>query len=255
LERTEEHAISEEEWRPADGHDDGPQPAVEELPDLAAPEILIRSEEMLATDVILDARIAPLLDSAFALPRPSVEAILWVTVIAVALLARVASLTNNPFSAAEGQRAYAAWQFVDGQSARVNGALWGPFPFLINAFSFFLFGTRDAVARLGPALAGFALVPVCWWLRPYLGRWGALGVAAMLALSPTLVYGARQVTGIPWILLATIGLFICIHRLAEAPATTGTLAVGGIAVAFLIGSGPSGLTMRCRCRLRSMQQR
>jgi uncharacterized protein (TIGR03663 family) len=245
MERTEEHAIGEEAWRLADDHGDSLQPAVEESPDLPPPpEYMTPDDNALAEEVATaEPHVAPLLDSAFVLPRPSAEAILWVAVIAVALLTRIASLTNNPFSAAEGQRAYAAWQFMDGQSARVDGALWGPFPFLANALSFFLFGTRDAIARLGPALAGFALVPVCGWLRPYLGRWGALGVAAMFALSPTFVYGARQVTGIPWILLATIGLFLCIFRLAEAPATTGTLAVGGIAVAFLIGSGPSGLTM------------
>ncbi|MGI8691208.1 MAG: flippase activity-associated protein Agl23 [Thermomicrobiales bacterium] len=186
---------------------------------------------------------APLLESGFALPRPTLESILWAVVILSALLVRVASLTNNAFGAAEAQRAYAAWQFVDGQSARVDGALWGPFPFLINAVFFFLFGARDAIARLGPALAGIAIVPICWWLRPWFGRWGALGVAAMLALSPTFVYGSRHVSSIPWIVLAAFALFLCVLRLADERATTGTLAVAGVAIAFLIGSGPSGLTM------------
>src|SRR5437016_1145919 len=178
-------------------------------------------------------------DSGFVLPRPSLETILWIVVIASAVLVRLASLTNNPFSAAEAQRAYAAWQFADGQSSRVDGGLWGPFPFLINGLFFFLFGARDGIARLGPALAGIAIVPVCWWLRPHLGRWGALGTAAMLALSPTFVYGSRQVTGMPWVALAALGLFICLLRLAEERAPAATLVVGGIAVAVLIGSGPT----------------
>ncbi|MDQ2785470.1 MAG: 6-bladed beta-propeller [Chloroflexota bacterium] len=186
---------------------------------------------------------APLLESSFALPRATLESVLWVVVILSALLVRVASLTNNAFGTAEAQRAYAAWQFVDGQGARVDGALWGPLPFLINTVFFFLFGARDAIARLGPALAGIAIVPICWWLRPYVGRWGALGVAAMLALSPTFVYGSRHLSGIPYVLLAALALFLCVLRLADARATTGTLAVAGIAIAFLIGSGPSGLTM------------
>ncbi len=193
--------------------------------------------------VVVEPDAASLLESSFALPRPTLESILWAIVLLSALFVRIASLTNNPFSAAEAQRAYAAWQFVDGQSARVDGALWGPLPFLINGLFFFLFGTRDAVARLGPALAGIAIVPICWWLRPYFGRWGALGVAAMFALSPTFVYGSRHVSGIPWIALAALALFICLLRLADERATTGTLVIAGIAVAFLIGSGPSGLTM------------
>jgi uncharacterized protein (TIGR03663 family) len=250
VETTEEHLISEEERTPHIIPDGGPQPTREDLPygqwpDLPLPEYDVSPEaETPPSGIpIVEMQSAPLLESGFILPRPSLEVILWVAVIAAALLVRLASLTNTPFSAAEAQRSYAAWQFVDGQSARVDGALWGPLPFLINGLFFFLFGARDAIARCGPALAGVALVPICGWLRPYLGRWGALGVAAMFALSPTFVYGARQVSGIPWILLATVGLFICILRLAERPATTGTLVIGGIAVAFLIGSGPSGLTM------------
>jgi len=194
-------------------------------------------------DVVAASKDAPLLATRIALPAPSAEMLLWIVAIGAACMARIASLTNNPFSASEAQRAYAAWQFVDGQSARVDGALWGPLPFLINAVFFFLFGTQDAIARLGPALAGIAIVPICWWLRPWFGRWGALGVGAMLALSPTFVYGSRHVSGIPWVLLAALALFICMLRRADKHAATGILAVAGIAIAFLIGSGPSGLTM------------
>jgi len=194
-------------------------------------------------NVVAAPQDAPLFATRITLPTPSVEMLLWIVVIGAACIARLPSLTNNPFSTAEAQRAYAAWQFVDGQSAQVDGALWGPVPFLINAAFFFLFGAREAIARLGPALAGIAIVPLCWWLRPWFGRWGALGVAALLALSPTFVYSSRQVSGIPWVLLAALALFLCLLRLADERATTGTLAVAGIAIAFLIGSGPSGLTM------------
>jgi len=173
---------------------DGSQPIEADLPDLPPPPASIARDEMPVEPnrvMIAEPDTAPLLESGFALPQPTLESVLWAVVILGALLVRVASLTNNPFSAAEAQRAYAAWQFVDGRSARVDGALWGPLPFLINGLFFFLFGARDAVARLGPALAGVAIVPICWWLRPWFGRWGALGVAAMLAFSPTFVYGSR----------------------------------------------------------------
>ncbi len=249
METTEQQAreIDDEGRRPPILPGDGPQPGEDDLLDVPpAPERIVWQEmptEAATDTIVTESDSAPLLESGFALPHPTLEAILWVVVILSALLVRIASLTNNPFSAAEAQRAYAAWQFVDGQSARVDGALWGPLPFLINGLFFFLFGARDTVARLAPALAGVAIVPICWWLRPWFGRWGALGVAAMLALSPTFVYGSRQVTGIPWVVLAALALFLCVLRLADERATTGTLVVAGIAVAFLIGSGPSGLTM------------
>ncbi len=221
---------------------DGPQPPPDASLELAGSPHAVAVTELEIGPLVDEVHPAPLLESSLALPRPTPEALAWLGVIAAALIARLASLTNSPFSAAEAQRAYAAWQFADGQRAVVDGALWGPLPLVIDALLFFLFGARDIIARLGPALAGVALVPLCWLLRPYLGRWGALGVAAMLALSPTFVYGARQVSGVPWAALAAFALFLCILRLAERPATTGLLMVAGIAVAFLIGSGPAGLT-------------
>jgi len=245
LETSEQQAIGSEQWHTPALPGDEPQPTTDDRtdtpinPDGVPPEAMPHAAAMMVA--VPDS--APLLESSFALPRPTLEAVLWVIVILSALLVRVASLTNNAFGTAEAQRAYAAWQFVDGQSARVDGALWGPLPFLINGIFFFLFGARDAIARLGPALAGIAIVPICWWLRPYFGRWGALGVAALLALSPTFVYGSRHLSGIPWVALAVLALFICVLRLADERATTGTLAVAGIATAFLIASGPSGLTM------------
>ncbi len=243
METTEQHAIREDEGRHRAPLIDGDtlRDGVNDRPDLP-PSPIARAEVRDA--VAVDPAAAPLLDSGFALPRLTIESALWIVTLIATLLVHLASLTNNPFSIAESQRAYAAWQFADGQSAHVDGALWGPLPFLINTIFFFLFGARDAVARLGPALAGVALVPLCWWLRPHLGRWGALGVAMMLALSPTFVYGSRQVTDIPWIVLAALGLFICVLRLAEdRPATTAPIIVGGVAVAALVCSGPQGLTM------------
>ncbi len=249
METTEQQAqaINDEERRATVMPDDEPPPAEGDLAALPPPpDGAIAAEEAIpqaAAPVVAEPAAAPLLESSFALPRPTLESVRWVVAIASAVLVRLASLTNNPFGAAEAQRAYAAWQFVDGQSARVDGALWGPLPFLINGIFFFLFGARDAIARLGPTLAGIAIVPICWWLRPYFGRWGALGVAGMLALSPTFVYASRHVSGVPYVALAALALFVCVLRLAHEDATTGTLAVAGIAVAFLIGSGPSGLTM------------
>ena len=244
MKKTEPHATTDEQPSPA-RPGNGPTPTGAEpltLPPSPAARGEARPVEADPEEIAPAPEAAPLLASGFALPRLSLESVLWVAIIAAALIARLASLTNSPLSAAEAQRAYAAWQFADGQPTRVDGGLWGPFPFLINGFFFFLFGARDGIARLAPALAGVALVPACWWLRAHLGRWGALGTAAMLALSPTFVYGARQVTGITWTALAALVLFICLLRLAEERRPNGTIVVAAVSVAFLIGSGPAGLT-------------
>jgi len=67
----------------------------------------------------------------------------------------------------------------------------GPSLYYLTAFAYFLFGDGDAQARLPMAVAGILLVASAWWLRPYLGRRGALVAAVLLAFSPSLLYYTR----------------------------------------------------------------
>lgn len=219
----------------------------ERLPPLPPPPHVdaddLAAMEEADSDELAEERVAPALDQGWAVPHLSLEPILWIATLAGATLVRLASLTNTPYSVPESQRAYAALQWAQGQPVRVDGHLWGPFPLLMDAIFFFLFGARDAIGRLAPALVGITLVALCGWLRPYFGRWGALGTAAMVALSPAFVYTTRQVTGIPYAALAALALFVCLLRVTEDRPTTATLLVGVTALVVLLGSGPEGLTM------------
>lgn len=67
----------------------------------------------------------------------------------------------------------------------------GPSLYFLTALAYFLFGDGDAQARLPMALAGIGLVASAWWLRPYLGRAGALIAALLLGFSPALLYYTR----------------------------------------------------------------
>jgi len=187
--------------------------------------------------------VSPSLDRRIALPALGAEAVCWFLTLAVALLTRLAALTNIPLSTPEAQRAYAAWQWSGGFVPVVDGRLWGPFAFLQTGLFFFLFGARDSVGRIGPALAGVALVAACWWLRPYIGRWGAVGVAVLIALSPSFAFGSRQLTGLPWAALAAFILYLWLVRATESRPTRGGLflALGALVVALT--SGPGGLTL------------
>lgn len=187
--------------------------------------------------------VAPTLDRRIALPPLAAETVCWVLTLGAALITRLASLTNTPLSTPEAQRAFAAWQWAGGFNPVVDGRLWGPFSFLQTGLFFFLFGARDTVGRIGPALAGVALVAACLWLRPYLGRWGALGTAILIALSPSFVFGSRQLTGLPWAALAAFVLFLCILRATEARPTRGGLFLALGALVVLLGAAPEGLTL------------
>ena len=49
-----------------------------------------------------------------------------------------------------------------------------------------LFGDTDFTARLAPALMGAAMIPMCWALRPLIGRIAAFATAVLLAFGPEL---------------------------------------------------------------------
>lgn len=67
----------------------------------------------------------------------------------------------------------------------------GPSLYYLTALAYFLFGDGDAQARLPMAVAGILMSASAWWLRPYLGRSGALLAAILLTFSPSLLYYTR----------------------------------------------------------------
>src|SRR5579859_1127801 len=67
----------------------------------------------------------------------------------------------------------------------------GPFLFELNALVYFLLGATDATARVAPALFGTLLVGLPFFLRDRLGRTGAIVTAALLVISPTILYYSR----------------------------------------------------------------
>jgi uncharacterized protein (TIGR03663 family) len=67
----------------------------------------------------------------------------------------------------------------------------GPFLFELNALVYFLLGVTDATARVAPAFFGTLLVGLPYFLRDRLGRTGAVVAAALIAVSPTILYYSR----------------------------------------------------------------
>src|SRR5579883_92251 len=67
----------------------------------------------------------------------------------------------------------------------------GPFLFELNALVYFLLGVTDATARVAPALFGTILVALPYFLRDRIGRTGAVVGAALIAVSPSILYYSR----------------------------------------------------------------
>ena len=148
----------------------------------------------------------------------------------------------------EAARAYDAWVLFRGQPPVAGESIpdAGALLLLLEGIGFFLFGTSDVVARLVPALAGLAIVALPLALRRWVGGPAALGMAALAAISPTLVYASRVVS--PEIVIAALALaaVACLVRLGEAGllrSTRGPAIALGIVTGAAYAAGPSAISV------------
>jgi hypothetical protein len=125
-------------------------------------------------------------------PLVDLERGMYIALAVLALGVRLAALGRWPLLADEVPSALAAFRalsrggtLADGYSPLLLGTQLGLFFLPVNPFT----------VRLVPALAGSLLVLLPYGARAWIGRAGALVVAALLALSPTWVYASRTADG------------------------------------------------------------
>jgi predicted membrane-bound mannosyltransferase len=89
--------------------------------------------------------------------------------------------------------------FENPASYRYNPLLHGPFQFHAIAYVYYVAshlgvsdgGVNDVTARTAAAMLGSAMIPMCYFLRRWMGNVGALLAAFLLAVSPIFVYYSR----------------------------------------------------------------
>src|SRR5215207_4397119 len=172
----------------------------------------------------------------------------WATALVVAGALRLLRLDGWALDADEAARAYDAWVLFRGQPSVAGESIpnAGALLLLLEGIGFFLFGTSDVVARLVAALVGLAIVALPLALRQWVGGPAALGMAALVAISPTLVYASRVVS--PEIIIATLALaaVACIVRLGETGllrSTRGPAVALGIATGAAYAAGASAISV------------
>lgn len=121
----------------------------------------------------------------------TLEGWLYVAIIGVAAVLRMWNLSAAPLTLREAAQALAAF---NGTPLPAGGS---PLLYGLNQVLFGLLGAtvNDAGVRLGAALIGTVMVLLPVLFRSYIGRYGALAAALMLALSPTLVLASRSLDG------------------------------------------------------------
>ncbi len=116
------------------------------------------------------------------------------------LVLRFWDLGLKPLHHDESMHAYFSMLlFENPASYRYNPLLHGPFQFHAIAYVYYIAshlgvsdgGVNDVTARTAAAILGSAMIPMCYFLRKWIGNVGALIAAFLLAVSPIFVYYSR----------------------------------------------------------------
>jgi hypothetical protein len=129
----------------------------------------------------------------------------WFVLLALALALHLLFLARVPLSPSELPQALASLDAI--RQVELSTASQSALLHLGNMLLFSLFGVGNGIARLIPALAGFALVCLPWYWRYRLGNTGALIAAGVLLFSPLVLFASRRVEGTTLSLLAAGALF------------------------------------------------
>ena len=112
-------------------------------------------------------------------------------IVLVAALVRTVGLGDRPMHHDESLDAWFSWSIGNGEPYQYDPVYHGPLRFYLTAFLYDLFGTTEAIARTTAAAAGVAVVALIGTTRRWLGDIGSLAAAAIVAISPSMVYFSR----------------------------------------------------------------
>jgi uncharacterized protein (TIGR03663 family) len=179
-----------------------------------------------STPMRRDRTAVPWLDRTFEMARLNWEVVAFAAIMAITVLTRLIDLGSRAMHHDESIHAYFSNYFLrsgdytvdlvsPGPGQRDTGGGYdptyhGPFLYHITGLGFYLFGVTEAISRLMPALFGIALVALCWWLRPFIGRWGAIIAALLVAISPSITYYSRSLRHDIFALFGIMLLFVSI---------------------------------------------
>lgn len=182
------------------------------------------------------------LDLTIDLSRLRGEPAAWVALVAIAAGLRLAGLASAALDPAAARAAFAAYRLYYGSGTGLGAGASAPLPTLVTALFFFLFGVSDEIVRVVPAVFGIGLVALAVPLRPYVGRLGALGAGALLAIAPSVVYFSRQQASAIYPTFFALLLFVALLRAFDL-GRRGDRVLAAVAAALLALCGPVGLTL------------
>ncbi len=143
------------------------------------------------------------------------ELLIYLALVVVAVLTRFYDLGARAISHDETTHVYYSWNLYTGRGFEPNPLMHGPLLFHLTAFSYYIFGDNDVAAHVPFALAGVAAVALVWVFRKWLGRTGTLVAAAMMLVSPFMLFYSRYIRQEATIIVEGMLMFWAVFRYFE----------------------------------------
>jgi predicted membrane-bound mannosyltransferase len=172
----------------------------------------------------------------------TVEHLAWSGIAIWALLTRVLELDFVPLAPNEARHALFEYDLINGTNL-ASAAGYHPasagWIHLIEAGLFALGGVNDLAARLVFVAAGLLMITTAFFMRPYIGRAGAIALAGLIAVSPTFTHFSR--TSAIEIVAVAIAMTVIEAFMVLIRRPTAVRAIGfGCASGLLCASGRTG---------------
>ncbi|MCJ7511455.1 MAG: TIGR03663 family protein [Anaerolineales bacterium] len=143
------------------------------------------------------------------------EIVAFVLLVVLAVITRFADLETRVMSHDESLHTYYSWLYSQGRGFQHTPLMHGPLQFHLVAASFFLFGDTDTTAHFPAALAGAMAVGMLWYFRRWLGTLGAIAAAALMLVSPYMLYYSRYVRNEAFVVVEGLLMFLAVFRYFE----------------------------------------
>lgn len=150
------------------------------------------------------------------LPAITIEVVIFVIVMLLAVFTRFYDLESRVMSHDESLHTYFSWLLYRGQGYEHSPMMHGPFQFHALALSYFLFGVSDFTSRIPAVLFSIGTIAMVWYWRRYLGKWGALITGFLLVISPYMLYYGRYVRNESFVAFSGIVMLYAILRHLES---------------------------------------
>jgi uncharacterized protein (TIGR03663 family) len=144
------------------------------------------------------------------------ETIAYLVILILAILSRFWGLGMRVMSHDESLHTRYSWSLYRGEGFQHTPLMHGPLLFHMTALSYLLFGDNDFTARIYPAAVGVLVVMMPYFMRKWLGKFGALAASCFFLISPMILYYSRYIRhDIPAILAALVMAVSIWHYVEE----------------------------------------